>query len=232
MMRRVRIGLLGPTAALVEAADWVAAVNVVDSCSITASTSAGGRARYKTTRRAPLGPRCSCGSAKAIRPESCPSRKHSIGDARPDAAQAGSSGVGFQCERHWEDAAMTRAQRIILVAVVLLILAGTHGALATISPSGIDARLRLDWEVSQTRGGRPEIQGYVINDYMRPAINVRLLVETLDGNGQATDRAYGFVVGGVPALNRGPFVVPLKTAGASYRISVTDFTWKDGGSAG
>ena len=64
---------------------------------------------------------------------------------------------------------MTRPHRIILGAV-LLILGGTHGALATISPSGIDARLRLDWEVGQTRGGRPEVQGYVINDYMRLAM--------------------------------------------------------------
>jgi hypothetical protein len=79
---------------------------------------------------------------------------------------------------------MTRQQRVILGAV-LLILAGTHGALATIGPSGIDARLRLEWEVSQTRDGRPEIRGYVLNDYMRAAINVRLLVETLDGNGRA-----------------------------------------------
>jgi len=129
-----------------------------------------------------------------------------------------------------EDAAMTRPLRIILGAVLLL-LAGTHGALATMSSSGIDSRLRLNWEVGQTRAGRPEIQGHVINDYMRPAINVRLIVETLDGNGQAVDRAYGFVVGGVPALSRAPFVVPLKTVGASYRISVTDFSWKDCGSA-
>lgn len=125
---------------------------------------------------------------------------------------------------------MRRTRRIILGAV-LLVLGGTHGALATISPSGIDTRLRLDWEVGQTRGGRPEIQGYAINDYMRPAMNVQLLVETLDHNGQATDRAYGFVVGAVPALSRTPFVVPLRTAGVSYRISVTTFTWKDGGSA-
>jgi len=125
---------------------------------------------------------------------------------------------------------MTKPQRIILGAA-LLILAGTPSALATISPSGIDARLRLDWEVGQTRGGHPEVQGYVINDYMRPAMNVRLLVETLDSNGQATDRAYGFVVGAVPALSRAPFVVPLKAGGASYRITVTDYTWKDGGSA-
>jgi len=114
---------------------------------------------------------------------------------------------------------------------VLLVLAGAHGALATISPSGIDARLRLDWEVSQARHGRPEIQGYVINDSVWPAMNVRLLVETFDSNGQATDRAYGFVVGVVPISSRAPFVVPLRTAGTSYRISITDFRWKDGGSA-
>lgn len=124
---------------------------------------------------------------------------------------------------------MTKPQRIILGAV-LLVLGVTHGALATISPSGIDARLRLDWEVGQTRDGRPEVQGFVINDYMRPAMTVRLLVETLDSNGQVTDRAYSFVVGAVPALSRAPFVVALKTGGASYRISITNFTWKDGGS--
>jgi hypothetical protein len=125
---------------------------------------------------------------------------------------------------------MTKAHRLILGAL-LLVLAATPGALATISPSGIDPRLRLDWDVGQTRGGRPEIQGYVINDNMQPAMDVRLLVETLDSNGQTIDRTYGFVIGAVPALSRAPFVVSVQTGGASYRISVSGFTWKDGGSA-
>jgi hypothetical protein len=125
---------------------------------------------------------------------------------------------------------MTKTHRLILGAL-LLVLAGTHGAMATISPSGIDSRLRLDWEVGQTRGGRPEIQGYVINDNMQPALDVRLLVETLDSNGQTIDRTYGLVIGAVPALSRAPFVVRVGTVGPSYRISVTAFTWKDGGSA-
>ena len=124
---------------------------------------------------------------------------------------------------------MTTRRRIILGAA-LLVLAGTDGAMAVVSPSGIDARLRLDWEFAQTRAGRPEIQGYVLNDYMRQASDVRLLVETLDGSGQVTGRAYGFVVGNVPPLSRASFVVPLKTTGASYRISITAFTWKDGAS--
>ena len=130
---------------------------------------------------------------------------------------------------------MTRPHRIILGAVllgvILPVLAGPHGALATISPSGIDSRLRLDWEVGQTRGGRAEIQGYVINDNMQPAMDVRLLVETLDSNGQTIDRTYGFLASPVPALSRAPFVVPLKAAGVRYRISISAFTWKDGGSA-
>ena len=125
---------------------------------------------------------------------------------------------------------MTKPHRLILGAL-LLVLAAAHGALATISPSGIDSRLRLDWDVGQTRGGRPEIQGYVINDNMQPALDVRLLVETLDSNGQTVDRTYGLVVGAVPALSRAPFVVRVQTGGASYRISVSGFTWKDGGSA-
>src|SRR4030095_5946368 len=126
---------------------------------------------------------------------------------------------------------MARPQRSILVAL-LLILAGAHVALATISPSGIDTRLRLDWEIGQSRGGHPEIQGYVIHDYMGAACTARWLVESRDDIGQAIGQAYGFVVGGVPALSRAPFVVPLKTAGSSYRIRVTDFIWQDGGAAG
>jgi hypothetical protein len=61
-------------------------------------------------------------------------------------------------------------------------------------------------------------------------MHVRLLVETLDSKGQVPDRAHGFLVGAVPALSRAPFVVALRTGGASYRISIIDFTWKDGGS--
>ncbi len=112
----------------------------------------------------------------------------------------------------------------------ILALLGAHEARAILSPSGIDPRLRLDWEVVQTRTGRPQVQGYIYNDYGRPALNVRLVVETLDASGQVTDLAYGYVFGVVPVFNRTLFDVPLKTTGASYRIRVTSFEWKDGGS--
>jgi len=121
-----------------------------------------------------------------------------------------------------------RPARAILAAW-LLVLTGAGGALAISSPSGIDSRLRFEWNVAQTRGGRPEIQGYIYNSYMRAANNVRLLVETLDDTGQVIDRTYGFVFGIVPVFGRTPFNVPLKMAGASYRITVTSFDWRDGG---
>jgi hypothetical protein len=100
------------------------------------------------------------------------------------------------------------------------------------APSGIDPRLRLEYEVTRTITGHPEISGYIYNDYMRAANNVQLLIETLDASGQVIDRRYGFVVGVVPGFSRTPFDVLLKTAGAGYRVTVTSFDWLDGAGGG
>ena len=122
---------------------------------------------------------------------------------------------------------MNRA-RLIVGALLLTLVAG-GGAEAVSGPSGIDPRLRLDWEAGQRKSGRPEITGYVYNEHGLAAIKVRLLVETLDASGQVVDRTYGFVFGAVPGFNRTPFSVALRSEGASYRITVTSFEWRDGG---
>ena len=118
---------------------------------------------------------------------------------------------------------------LAIIGAFLLALAAGGGAEAVSSPSGIDPRLRLDWEAGQRKSGRPEITGYVYNDYGRAAVHVRLLVEALDGSGQVIDRTYGFVFGAVLGFGRTPFAVVLRNEGASYRISVTSFEWRDGG---
>jgi len=105
-------------------------------------------------------------------------------------------------------------------------------AAAVSAPSGIDARIRLDWEAGTKRGGKPVIQGYVYNDYGRPATDVHLLVETLDASGAVTARTIGFVVGAIQFNDRVYFEVPLKAPGASYRVTVTSFDWKGGGGGG
>ena len=123
---------------------------------------------------------------------------------------------------------------LLTASVTILVLATCHPtrpAAALSATSSVDARLRLDWEAG-TRRGRPVIQGYVYNDYLRPASNVQLVVETLDASGAVIARNIGFVRGVVPFNDRTYFEVPLKTVGASYRVSITGFDWKDVGGAG
>ena len=119
---------------------------------------------------------------------------------------------------------------LVLVAVILAPgpITMPAPAAAVSAPSGIDSRLRLDWDAGTRRGGAV-IQGYVYNDYGRPAADVHLLVETLDASGAVTARTIGFVVGVVQFNDRTYFEVPLKATGASYRVTVTSFDWKGGG---
>jgi hypothetical protein len=123
----------------------------------------------------------------------------------------------------------TRVAALLAAVLALGTLAPARPAAALGAASTVDARIRLDWEVGTGRGGRPVIQGYVYNDYGRPASDVRPLVETLDGSGQVIARTFGFVRGVVQLNDRIYFEVPLKTRGASYRVSVTSLDWKGGG---
>ena len=125
-------------------------------------------------------------------------------------------------------------KRLLVATMAMLALAAgspVHPAAALSAASSVDGRIRLDWEVGATRGGRPVIQGYVYNDYGRPASDVQLLVETLDASGAVIGRTVGFVRGVVQLNDRTYFEVPIKVTGASYRVSVTGFDWKGGGGA-
>ena len=123
---------------------------------------------------------------------------------------------------------MNRTEILLFATMLILsvVLSPSGPGAALSATSTVDARIRLDWEVG-TRRGRPVIQGYVYNDYLRAAYNVQLLVETLDASGTVIVRGVGFVRGIVPFSDRAYFEVPLKMPGASYRVSVTGFDWKD-----
>ena len=134
---------------------------------------------------------------------------------------------------------MTTINALVLATATVLALGLALGpivmpapAAAVSAPSGIDPRIRLDWEAGTRRGGKPAIQGYVYNDYGRPASDVHLLVETLDASGAVIARTIGFVQGTVQFNDRIYFEVPLKATGASYRVTVTSFDWKGGGGGG
>jgi hypothetical protein len=128
---------------------------------------------------------------------------------------------------------MNRTEILLFATMLILsvVLSPSGPGAALSATSTVDARIRLDWEVG-TRRGRPVIQGYVYNDYLRAAYNVQLLVETLDASGTVIVRGVGFVRGIVPFNDRAYFEVPLKMPGASYRVSVTAFDWKDTGGGG
>jgi len=129
---------------------------------------------------------------------------------------------------------MERA-RIWLLSVGILAAIGFHvptDAVALSEYATADARLRLDWQVGSRLGGHPVIQGWVYNDFGRPASDVRLLVESLDASGQPVGRTIGFVRGVVSFHDRTYFEVPIQTAGASYRVSITGFDWKGCGTGG
>ncbi len=131
---------------------------------------------------------------------------------------------------------MKTSTRALLVSTMALLALGPLSPAGPVRPasalgaaSSIDPRIRLDWEVGTGRAGRPVIQGYVYNDYGRPASDVHLLVETLDGSGAVIARDIGFVRGVVQLYDRSYFEVPLKISGVSYRVSVTSLDWKGGG---
>ncbi|MGH7350670.1 MAG: hypothetical protein ACREI6_11680 [Candidatus Rokuibacteriota bacterium] len=120
---------------------------------------------------------------------------------------------------------------VLAITAMLAVAPMTAPAGAVSAPSGIDPRIRLDWDAG-TRRGKPVIQGYVYNDHGRPAADVRLLVETLDASGAGIAQTIGFVYGVVPFNNRAYFEVPIKVAGPSYRVTVTSLDWRGGGGGG
>jgi hypothetical protein len=75
---------------------------------------------------------------------------------------------------------MTGLRRLSTAVVAIVALASAcpvTPARALSATASVDSRLRLDWQVGASRGGKAIIAGYVYNDYVRSAGDVRLLVE-------------------------------------------------------
>lgn len=177
----------------------------------TLSTSRGESRRQVTARRSS---RSSSGTL------SCPSATAAAGIRQRETVQ--------------RQRTMKPLKHTLLAIMVVLVLASflqMPPATAMSATSSVDARIRLDWEEG-TRYGRPFIQGYVYNDSIRAASNVQVLVETLDASGAVIARDVRLVRGAVAVNDRTYFEVPIKTPGASYRVSVTGFAWTHDGGGG
>ncbi len=115
--------------------------------------------------------------------------------------------------------------RALLVALVPL-AGGCAGATGGTAPSttvttlmqGWESRLSLDWEVTGQ-----DITGYVNSKHGSPIVNVQLLAQGLDANGNLVGQKVEWLGSMVPALQRTYFRISNMPPAARYRVSVWTF---------
>jgi len=117
-----------------------------------------------------------------------------------------------------------------------LLLAGCLGLCAEtahadrVTIPGNSGTITLEWEATQDGKGRPLIVGRMItyggmSGYCRP----RLLVETLDAQGQVIAERMGFIPGYVGGFDNVYFEEPIRAPGPAYRVSIASWDKCSGG---
>jgi hypothetical protein len=115
----------------------------------------------------------------------------------------------------------------LVLAAVVSIAAGSAAAANYVQES-VDRYLRIEYQVEPS-AVRPVVSGYVYNMHPGlPADRMQLAIESLDASGKVVGTASTWILGGVPAGNRGYFSAPVVPA-ASYRVQVLFFDWGKGG---
>jgi hypothetical protein len=127
---------------------------------------------------------------------------------------------------------MTRAQ-ITIAAALLACFAWvgsspTHAASST--QAGNAGTITLNWEATQDKTGRPLIVGNVVTNGGKTGYCIpRLLVETLDAQGQVVARNVGFIPGYVGGYDNVYFEEPIRAPGPGYRVSISSWSNCGGG---
>ena len=127
---------------------------------------------------------------------------------------------------------MTRAQ-ITIAAALLACFAWvgsspTHAASST--QAGNAGTITLNWEATQDKTGRPLIVGHVVTVGGKTGYCIpRLLVETLDAQGQVVARNVGFIPGYVGGYDNVYFEEPIRAPGPGYRVSISSWSNCGGG---
>jgi hypothetical protein len=111
---------------------------------------------------------------------------------------------------------------LVVVATIATILGTATAASAQTAIASAESPFRFQFEQSQSPRGLA-VEGYVYNAHPWRITNVRLQVDSIDGNGTLVASASGWVLGDVPARGRGYFYVPVSAPAATYRASVQRF---------
>jgi hypothetical protein len=90
--------------------------------------------------------------------------------------------------------------------------------------------ITLDWQVTQDSAGRPLIVGHVITRGGKASYCIpRLLVQTLDAQGQVTAERVGFIPGTIGGYDKVYFEEPVRAPGPAYRVSIASWDKCGGG---
>ena len=90
--------------------------------------------------------------------------------------------------------------------------------------------ITLDWQVAQDRAGRPLIVGHVITVGGKASYCIpRLLVQTLDAQGQVTAERMGFIPGSIGGYDKVYFEEPVRAPGPAYRVTIASWDKCAGG---
>ena len=123
-----------------------------------------------------------------------------------------------------------RLVRLALVLVAVVPVATGRAAAANYAQESLDRHFRIEYQVEPS-AARPVVSGYVYNMHPGlPADRMQLAIEALDASGKVVGTSSTWIVGGVPAGNRGYFSATVVPA-ASYRVQVLFFDWGKGGGA-
>ena len=119
-----------------------------------------------------------------------------------------------------------KARTLAVVLLLCLVIAGAVTALAQ-STSDPDRFFGIEWAGGERRG-RPNVNGYIVNNYRVRAANMRLMIESLDASGKAIEKESGFVAD-VPPNARVYFEVAVKQKAPRYRVTITGWEWRESG---
>jgi len=117
---------------------------------------------------------------------------------------------------------------LVLVLAAVVSIATGSAAAANYTQETLDRYLRIEYQVEPS-AAQPVASGYVYNMHPGlPADRMQLAIDALDASGKIVGTSSTWILGGVPAGNRGYFSAPVVPA-ASYRVQVLFFDWGKGG---
>jgi hypothetical protein len=117
----------------------------------------------------------------------------------------------------------TSTRALVLAAGFVCALVAGAGAQDLSGPSS--PLLQTDWTVEPARGGGAHVVGYLYNRNIKDAANVWLRVDRLGADGAVAGTYRRRVVGDVLSGGRSLFDVPVREAGATYRVAVETVDW-------